>query len=506
MQESKRVVKNTGFLYGRMLITIFISLYSTRLILSALGEVDYGIYSLIGGIIALLSFINSSMSISTSRYISYYLGANDEHKLKSAFNTSVVLHLIIGLSVVLLLEIGGLFLFNGFLNIPADRLGTAKIVYQCMIVSTFFSINAVPYGATINSHENMLFLSLVGIFESVVKLGIALLLIGANGDKLVLYGILMACLSIMLRIFMSAYCQRKYEECRTKIKSFFDIRLLKEMLSFAGWNGYSLFCFVVNNQGMTILLNLFFGVVVNAAYGIAKQVNGVLSSFSTNMIRAFLPQIFKSGGSGNNERMIRLARLSSKLSIFLLAVFVIPIFIEMNFVINIWLKEVPENTIMFCKLILIVCLLQQPAAGLMAAITAVGDIKNYQLVTGSFQFLNLPVAYVLIKAGLPAYFVLVGAIFLEFINTSLVIWFAYKVARLPLRDFVINTLLKSYLSVIMAFFFALLLYYLLNEGIFRAVVVGITSTISLVFSRGILHLHLKKMRRLRNFSILFYLG
>ena len=241
MQESKRVVKNTGFLYGRMLITIFISLYSTRLILSALGEVDYGIYSLIGGIIALLSFINSSMSISTSRYISYYLGANDEHKLKSAFNTSVVLHLIIGLSVVLLLEIGGLFLFNGFLNIPADRLGTAKIVYQCMIVSTFFSINAVPYGATINSHENMLFLSLVGIFESVVKLGIALLLIGANGDKLVLYGILMACLSIMLRIFMSAYCQRKYEECRTKIKSFFDIRLLKEMLSFAGWNGYSLF-------------------------------------------------------------------------------------------------------------------------------------------------------------------------------------------------------------------------------------------------------------------------
>ena len=153
----------------------------------------------------------------------------------------------------------------------------------------------------------------------------------------------------------------------------------------------------------------------------------------------------------------------------------------MNFVINIWLKEVPENTIMFCKLILIVCLLQQPAAGLMAAITAVGDIKNYQLVTGSFQFLNLPVAYVLIKAGLPAYFVLVGAIFLEFINTSLVIWFAYKVARLPLRDFVINTLLKSYLSVIMAFFFALLLYYLLNEGIFRAVVVGITSTISLVF-------------------------
>ena len=184
------------------------------------------------------------------------------------------------------------------------------------------------------------------------------------------------------------------------------------------------------------------------------------------MIRAFLPQIFKSGGSGNNERMIRLARLSSKLSIFLLAVFVIPIFIEMNFVINIWLKEVPENTIMFCKLILIVCLLQQPAAGLMAAITAVGDIKNYQLVTGSFQFLNLPVAYVLIKAGLPAYFVLVGAIFLEFINTSLVIWFAYKVARLPLRDFVINTLLKSYLSVIMAFFFALLLYYLLNEGIF----------------------------------------
>lgn len=278
---------------------------------------------------------------------------------------------------------------------------------------------------------------------------------------------------------MSVYCQRKYEECRIRIKSFIDIKLLKEMLAFAGWNGYSLFCYVLSTQGLAILLNIFFGVIVNAAYGIAKQVNGVLGSFSSNMIRAFLPQIFKSGGSGDKDRMIRLSMLSSKLSVFLLALFIVPIFLEMDFIINIWLKEVPEYTVMFCRLVLIICLLQQPASGLMAAITSVGNIRRYQIVTGTFQLFNLPIAYILIKTGLPPYFVLVGSIFLELINTGLVIWFAHKLAGLPMKDYVLNTLIKSLLVVILTASLALTLRTLLNESFVRFVMIGIISTAGL---------------------------
>lgn len=480
MLAAKKVVNNTGYLYVRMIITILVSLYSTRLILSALGESDYGIFSLIAGVIALLSFINSGMSVATSRYISFYLGANYMEKLKAAFSSSVLLHLLIGITIVILLEIGGVFLFNGVLNIPEDRIHTAKIIYQCMVVSTFFSINAAPYSATIGSHENMLYLAVVGIVESFAKLGIAIVLVHAKTDKLILYGLLMAALSVLVRIVMSVYCQRKYEECRVKVRSHYQINLVKEMLLFAGWNVYSMFCYVLNTQGMNVLLNLFFGVKVNAAYGIANQVNGTLSSFSTNMIKAFLPQIFKSGGSGNNERMLKLSMLSSKLSIFLLALFALPIFLEMDFVINLWLKDVPEYTVIFCRLVLIICILQQPAAGLMAAITAVGNIKTYQLVTGSIQFFNIPIAYGLIKLGLPPYSVLIGSIFLEFINTSLVIWFAHTIAGLNVRYFVINTLGKSFLSVILAAFFALLVMLLLDKGLIRALTIGIITTSSLL--------------------------
>ena len=486
MQPAKRVVANTTFLYGRMLITIFISLYSTRLILNALGEIDYGIYNLIGGVVALLSFINNGMMVATGRYLSFYLGAGDENKLKSVFSSSVILHLIIGLGIVLLLEIGGFFLFDGFLNIPSDRIGTAKIIFQCMIVSTFFSINAVPYGASINAHENMLFLALVGIFESIAKLGIAILLINAKNDKLILYGVLIAVLMILVRIVMSVYCQRKYVECRIRIRSFIETGLIKEMLSFAGWNVFSMFCYVVKTQGLAVMLNVFFGVVVNAAYGIAHQVNGTLSSFSTNMIRAFLPQIFKSGGSGDSQRMLRLSMLSSKLSILLLSLFAIPLYIEMPFIINIWLKTVPENTIIFCRLILIISILQQPTVGLMAAITTVGKIKVYQLVTGGFQFLNLPIAYALIKLGLPAYSVLVGSVIMEFINSGLVIWFAYQIAELRIKDFLINTLSRAFVSVFLATICALFVRFILLENIVRIVLVIIVSTSSLLlFARYI---------------------
>lgn len=480
MQSAQRVIKNTGFLYGKMLITIFISLYSTRLIFNALGVTDFGIFNLIGGIIAMLSFINGAMIIATQRYLSISLGAGDDNKLKSVFSSSVILHLIISLIVVLFLEISGLFFFDGFLNIPVDRIAAAKIVFQCSVISVFFTINAVPYDASINSHENMLFDALLGICESGLKLGIAIWLVYINIDKLILYGILIAGLTITVRIIKSIYCHRKYEECRIRIRSHIEIGLLREMLSFAGWNAFSFFCNVLTTQGLAILLNLFYGIVVNAAYGIANTVNSNIRSFSTNMIRAIMPQITKSEGSGNRERMLRLSVFASKLSFFLLAFFAIPIILEMPFILRIWLNTVPENTVIFCQLILTISLMYQITIGTMTAVTSVGDIKAFQIAVGAVEIFNLPLAFVLIKLGLPAYFVFISSIFLEFIAGGLRIWFAHKIAGLDLKDFLINTWFYSILSAILTIIFALLVQYLFGEGILRAFLVGITTTLSLL--------------------------
>ena len=495
---------NTGFLYGKMLITILISLYSTRLILRALGAEDYGIFNLVGGVIALLSFINSGMIVATGRYLSFYLGAGDENKLKSVFSSSVALHFIISLIIVVLLEAGGFFLFKGFLNIPLERISTAKLIFHFMIISTFFTINAVPYDASINAHENFLFDALVGIFESLAKLGIAIWLINTDFDKLILFGLLIAALTITIRIIKGVYCQRKYIECRIRIKSYIQIGLLKEMLAFAGWNLFSLFCYVLRTQGMAVVLNIFFGVLINAAYGIANQVNGALSSFSSNMIKAILPQIFKSGGSGNNERMLRLSVFACKISFSLLAFFAIPVIIEMPYVLNLWLKTVPENTIIFCQLILISSLVQQLTIGLTASITAVGKIKTFQLVTGAFQFLNLPLAFLLIKLGFAAKLVLTGSVFLDCIDGALVIWFAHKIARLDIKDFLINTVFKTNLSVIMAAVLALIVRFSMQESFLRVVLVTITSSSALLLFGKFIALTVDENLKFRELFMLVY--
>jgi len=504
MRPADRVIKNTGFLYGQMVITMLISMYSTRLILNALGEVDYGIYNLIGGVIALLSFINSAMIVATGRYLSFYMGSGDEEKLKAVFSSSVVLHFTVSLFIVVVLELGGLFLFDGALNIPAERIQTAKYIFHFMVISTFFPINAVPYDASISSHENFFFASLIAVLESFIKLGIAIIIINADVDKLILYGFLIALMVITARVVKSIYCHRNYAECRIRVKSYIQIGLLKEMLSFAGWNLFGLFCYVLRNQGTAIILNRFFGIIINAGYGIANQVSGMLSSFSTNMIRAFLPQIFKSGGGGDNERMLRLSVMACKLSFYLLAFFAVPIILEMPFVLDVWLKTVPENTIIFCRLILILSLLQQLTVGLMAAITTIGDIKTYQIAVGSFQILNLPVAWVLIKIGLPAYSVLVGSIFLEAVAAGLVVWFAHKVAGLNIRDFVINTLFKVILSVALAGILAYLVVLVMGEGFLRAFLVGIVSTVSLVLLGITVALTTEEYIKIKDIVLSFY--
>lgn len=481
MKPANHVAVNTGFLYVKMIISIIISLFSTRIVLNSLGEVDYGIYNLVGGVIAMLSFLNSAMAISTQRYLSYYMGASDSNKLKTIFSSSVLLHLGIGVVLCLLLEIGGIFLFNGFLNIPIERIGAAKIIFHLMVISTFFTVNSVPFDAIINSHENMLFDSFTGILEAFIKLGIAMCLLSVQSDNLILYGILMTSLTIMIRFLKSYYCFNRYSECKVHFIQYIDFSMLREMFAFAGWNFYGSFCRVISNQGLSIVLNIFFGVLVNAAYGIANQVNSQISTFSANMMKALNPQIVKSEGRGDRERMMRLAMFGSKLSFFLLSIFAIPLIIEMPFVLNLWLKKVPEFSIVFCRFILIVSLIQQFSNGLMSSVTAVGKIKAYQIIMGSLLILNLPLAILLVKFGLPPYYVLVSTIIIEFIALISRILLTRRIAGLNVKYFVVNIFLASLFSVLLSMFFSTLPLFFMNETFLRLGLIVLISTISLSF-------------------------
>jgi O-antigen/teichoic acid export membrane protein len=480
MKSANRVILNTGFLYGKIVITIFIALYSTRLILNALGEVDFGIFNLIGGVIAMLSFINGSMVIATQRYLSISLGAGDMNRLKDVFRSAVLLHLVISFGIVILLELLSLFLFHGYLDIPAERLKTAKIIYQFMVVSTLFTINAVPYDASINTHENMLFDAIIGIFEASAKLGIAIWLVYSHLDKLVLYGLLMASLTIVIRIIKSTYCIKKYEECQAKVRHGVDIPLVKEMISFAGWNLFGYFCSVLKSQGLAIMLNKFFGIKINAAYGVTNQVNSNIKVFSTNMVRAIMPQITKSEGGGDRERMLRLSVLASKMSFFLLAFFAVPILIEMPFVLKVWLKTVPENAVIFCQLTLVISMMYQITIGTMTAVTSVGNIKAFQIAVGAIEIFNLPAAYILMRLGFPAHYVFINSMFWEFIAGNIRIYYAHKLAGLSIRDFLYKTFFCSAVTVGIAVLLAYIVTLIMPEGFLRIFAVGVTTSLSLV--------------------------
>lgn len=436
MNATNRVVLNTSFLYAKMLISMFIALYSTRIVLNALGINDFGIFNLVAGVIAMLSFLNAAMAVSTQRYISYYIGAKDEGKLNSVFKSSVILHLVIGVIVIIVLEAAGYFLFNGFLNIAPERTPSAMLVYHFMVISTFFTINAVPYDAAIIAHENFSFDAIVGVLESILKLAIAIALTFSLSDRLILYGVLMAVLTISIRVTKSIYCYTKFSECKTYRKASFDLKLIKEMFSFSGWNMFGALCGMGRNQGIAIILNLFFGTVVNAAYGIAYQVNAQLASFSSNMLKALNPQIIKSEGSGNRQRMLHLSLLASKLGFFLLAFFAMPLIFEMPFVLKLWLKNVPEHTIIFCQLILVMSLTNQLTIGSYTALQATGKIKIYQPVTGSLLLLNIPVSWGLLKLGNPPHIVLVSMIVIEILASGSKLFFWITVAGLKLSNYI----------------------------------------------------------------------
>jgi O-antigen/teichoic acid export membrane protein len=478
MQAAHRVAKNTGILYARMAITVFISLYATRLVLAALGVADFGLFNVVGGVVAMLGFLNSSMAAATQRFMSYAQGEGDLEKVKRIFNMSTILHAGIAVLMVLVLEIAGYFFFNGILNIAPERVGVAKIIYHFMVLSTFFTVLCVPYEAVITSHENMLFYAILGIIEAVLKLGIALYITYSALDHLVAYGFLMAALSVFLLLLRRIYCHRNYVECVFNFRHYYEKDLMKEISSFAGWSLLGSATSMLANYGTTIVINIFFGTVVNAAQGIATQINGQLNVFATTLIKALNPLIDKSEGAGDRSLMLKATMMGSKVSFFLLMILYIPFFLELPFIFKLWLKNVPDYAVVFCRLLLIKNLIEQLFIPLASAIAAQGNIKGYQVWSSILLFFPLTISYILFKLDYPPYVLYVVFIIYSIISSGIILYYTKMNCNLSVGDFMTNVVLRCFVSFVLVFLIALIPYLLLEISFMRLALVVVMSTIS----------------------------
>ncbi|GAL67508.1 MATE family efflux transporter [Jejuia pallidilutea] len=482
MQETKnaanRVAKNTGILYARMAITVFISLYVTRLVVAALGTKDFGIFNIVGGAIAMLTFLNVAMASASQRFMSYVHGEGNQIKQKRIFNVSVILHFLIGIAVVLLLEIAGYFFFNGILKIDSERVYAAKLIYQFLIVSTFFTIISVPYDAVINARENMLFVAVTGIIEALLKLAIAFYITFTNNDKLISYGLLMALLTILLLIIKRIYCHLKYEEVVINIRKYFDKALFKEMGGFGGWSLLGSTVGMLSIYGQGIVINVFFGTAINAAQGIANQINGQLNAFSSTMLKALNPAIIKKEGSGNRDAMLRASITGGKFSFALLALFAIPAIVEMPYILNLWLTEVPEFSIIFCRLLLIKTLIEQQFITLSTSIAATGKIRNFQISLSLLAMLPLVISYFLFSAGFsPPTIYIVFIIQVIFRSFGIILYYAKKVCNLSVPVFLKDSIFKEYLAVTFTLVLIASPFLLMDTSWYRLVAILVLNTI-----------------------------
>lgn len=462
--NNKRIAKNTLFLYVRMLFLMFISLYTSRVVLNALGVDDYGIYNVVGGVVAMFSVISGSLSASISRFITFELGKGRVDRLKRVFSSAITIQLCLGGGIVLLAEPIGIWFLNNKMVIPADRLIAANWVLQLSILTFFVNLISVPYNAAIIAHEKMSAFAYISIIEGVGKLLVAYLIVISPIDRLITYAVLMAIISIIIRFTYTYYCKRYIEECQFKLV--FDKHLLKQMFGFAGWNFIGAVSGVLRDQGGNILINLFGGPVVNAARGIAMQVSHAITGFATNFMTAINPQITKSYASGNYEYMMSLIYRGARFSFYMLLILSLPVIINTPYILSLWLGVVPEHTVLFVRLILVFAMCESISNPLITAMLATGNIRNYQIVVGGLQLLNLPLSYILLRIGAIPEVVTMVAIALSLTCLFARLFMLSKMITFNIWGYVRNVLMNVVLVCVLSSIFPILMYYNLRYGTF----------------------------------------
>lgn len=433
-----------------------VSLYTSRVVLNTLGVEDYGLYNVIGGLVVMFDLLSGSLSAAISRFITYELGKGDRQKLSLIFSSAMTIQIILVLIIVVLAETIGLWFLNTQMNIAGQRLEASNWVFQFSLLAFIINLISIPYNAVIIAHERMSAFAYISIVETIGKLTIAYLIMISPIDKLIFYSILMCAISCIIRYIYGRYSKREFKECR-RYKFSYDKKLLNDMFRFAGWNFIGTSSLLLRDQGINILINLFCGAAVNAARGIAIQVNTAITSFINNFMTAVNPQITKSYAENNKDYMNMLIYKSTQYSYYLLLFLSLPVFFNTEYILQLWLRTVPRYTIEFIQLILILSMIDCLYRPLLTAHLATGNIKYLQIVVGGINLLNLPISYVCLKIGMPPYITLLIAIILSAFCLFIRLYLYKRIEQFSIRDFcrkvLLNISMVSIVSVILPFLF-----------------------------------------------------
>lgn len=485
-ENSKRIAKNTLLLYIRLIFTMAVGLFTSRVILATLGIEDYGIYNVVAGFVLMFSFFTGSLGAAISRFLTYELGKGESDKLQWIFSTSVNVQLLLSMAILVLAEAIGVWFVNNKLNIPADRLYAANWTFQCAILSFIFNLISVPYNAAIIAHERMSAFAYISILEVTLKLAIVYALYISPIDKLITYSILFAFIGLVIRLVYGVYCKKHFAECH--YKPVIDKSMLKEITGFAGWNLLGSGAYLFNTQGINIAMNLFFGVTVNAARGIATQVEGVVRQFVTNFTTALNPQITKSYAAGNMEYMYTLVCRGAKYSYFLMLIFAVPFMFDADIILKLWLDNVPEYTSIFLRLTMIGTLCDILGNSTANACWATGKVKKYYLLVGSIGSLVFFISYGLFAYGFPAYTSYVVFIVIYLILIFVKLYIIKGLIDFPVTMFYKETLLKILPVTFITLIIASIPFSLMDESVLRFFLTSILSVIVLggsIYSCGL---------------------
>lgn len=477
--SNKTIAKNSIFLYIRSLLIMAVSLYSSRVILEVLGIDDYGLYGAIGSLVAMFILINGVLSAGTSRFLTFELGKGDNERLNKTFSASFILHIILAFILFILLETVGLWFVNHILNIPEGRNFAANVVYQLSVITSMFTLTQVPYNACIIAHEKMNVYAYVGIAEVMFKLILILLLLYMPfTDNLIAYAAILALWSIGLQIWYRFYCRKRFTESRFRIVK--DKNVYKSLLSYSAWDFIGQFCATGNSQGLNILLNMFFGVTINAARTVAYQVETAITQFSTNFLTAVNPQITKSYAKEDKARFLQLITESSKFAFYLLFMISLPVFLEANYILKIWLVKVPETSVYFLRFALFYTVFRVITRPIVMGTHATGDIKYLNLTSGLYSATTFLIfIYLSYRFGAPYWACFIIQAFNGLILTYFEIKSLHKNIEFSFRKILSETIIKPWLICLLASIPAIATFGLMNESFIKLCLIVFISIISI---------------------------
>ncbi len=498
-ENNKRIAKNTLLLYFRMLLMMFIGLYTSRVILDKLGEVDFGIYNVVGGFVTMFTVISGAMTTATQRFLSFEIGKGEKGDVKGIFSTMLMIHILLAVVIVLVGETIGTWFLNGHMNFPPDRYEAANWVFQFSLLVFILNVINVPYNGALIAYEKMSAFAYFSIIDAVLKLVICYVIVITPFDRLIVYAALMALVQIALIAAYYLYCKGHFTECRFTGK--FNRQYGKEVTSFVGWNLIGSLAGVAKEQGVNVVLNMFFGPAVNAARGIAYQVLSKLNGFVSNFQMAMNPQIIKNYAANDRDDMYKLVFRGAKMSYLLLLTLSLPVAVEAPLVLGVWLKEVPDYTAIFLRLAILTALLNTLSNPLIVSMHASGKVRDYQIVVGGISLLTLPIVYIAFRFGVEPYYAMVIAFAVEFVCHIARLYMLVRIMNFPMKRYLYEVTVRVYLITIVAIILPLAAYSTIDITVIRFFMVCILSVLSTVMLGYFLGFNRHERERIREKTV-----